>query len=89
METEQEQESHLQINRCVEIVGKVTNDLSIRVLATTDFGTDIGMFGCANSYNPLLDLCVDASESIKGCIYRRLIMAKHRLRVTDWKVGTR
>jgi len=36
------QEAHLSLNHAVEIIGKVQNDLSIRVLTSTDFGTDFG-----------------------------------------------
>ena len=36
-------DAHLTLNHAVEIVGKVQNDLSVRVLASTDFGVGIGM----------------------------------------------
>lgn len=39
----QKQESHLALNNAVEVVGKVQQDLSIRVFQATDFGTGIGM----------------------------------------------
>ncbi|KAI9671378.1 MAG: hypothetical protein M1831_004287 [Alyxoria varia] len=32
---------HFQTDHAVEVVGKVTNDLSIKVLAATEFGTNI------------------------------------------------
>jgi len=35
-----EQDSHLQLNHAVEIIGKVQNDLSVRVMASTDFGPE-------------------------------------------------
>lgn len=40
------QDAHLQLNHAVEIIGKVQNDLSVRVMASTDFGPEgaIGMF---------------------------------------------
>jgi replication factor A3 len=40
------QDSHLQLNHAVEIIGKVQNDLSVRVMASTDFGPEgnIGAF---------------------------------------------
>jgi len=40
------QDSHLQLNHAVEIIGKVQNDLSVRVMASTDFGPEgnIGEF---------------------------------------------
>lgn len=38
------QDSHLQVGHAVEIVGKVTNELSVKMLASTDFGTGIGAF---------------------------------------------
>ncbi|KAK3061338.1 hypothetical protein LTS18_006480, partial [Coniosporium uncinatum] len=31
-------DAHIQLNHAVEIVGKVQNDLSVRVLASTDLG---------------------------------------------------
>lgn len=34
------QDSHLQLNHAVEIIGKVQNDLSVRVMASTDFGPE-------------------------------------------------
>ena len=34
------QDSHLQLNHVVEIIGKVQNDLSVRVMASTDFGPE-------------------------------------------------
>jgi hypothetical protein len=37
------QEAHLTMDHYVEIVGKVQSDLSIRVLLSTDFGTNLGM----------------------------------------------
>ncbi|OQO14173.1 hypothetical protein B0A48_01049 [Cryoendolithus antarcticus] len=33
-------DSHLQLNHAVEIIGKVQNDLSVRVMACTDFGPE-------------------------------------------------
>ena len=38
------QDSHLTLNHAVEIIGKVQQDLTIRVLASTDFGTGVGKF---------------------------------------------
>ncbi|KAI9687937.1 MAG: hypothetical protein M1822_002019 [Bathelium mastoideum] len=34
-------DSHFVPNHFFEVVGKVQNDLSVRVLASTDFGTDV------------------------------------------------
>ena len=36
------QDAHLTVNHAVEVIGKVQNDLSVRVLVSTDFGTGIG-----------------------------------------------
>ena len=46
MLTPHSQDSHLQLNHAVEIIGKVQNDLSVRVMASTDFGPEgnIGEF---------------------------------------------
>ncbi|KAI9816784.1 MAG: hypothetical protein M1827_001429 [Pycnora praestabilis] len=35
-------DSHLALNNAIEIIGKVNQDLSIKVLSATDFGTNIG-----------------------------------------------
>jgi len=37
------QDSHLTLHNAAEVVGKVQNDLSIRVFQATDFGDKIGM----------------------------------------------
>ena len=42
------------MNHAVEIVGKVQGDLSIKVLASTDFGTNIGM-PMRSALNSILD----------------------------------
>ena len=36
------QDAHLQLNNAVELVGKVQQDLSIKVFQATDFGSSIG-----------------------------------------------
>jgi hypothetical protein len=36
------QDSHLQLGHATEIIGKVQQDLSVKVLSSTDLGTDIG-----------------------------------------------
>ena len=40
------QDAHLQLNHAVEIIGKVQNDLSVKVLSSMDMGPEggIGMF---------------------------------------------
>ena len=40
------QDSHLQLNHAVEIIGKVQNDLSVRVMASTDFGPEGAVGEC-------------------------------------------
>lgn len=37
-----QQDAHLQLNNAVEVVGKVQQDLSIKVFQATDFGSNIG-----------------------------------------------
>lgn len=37
------QDSHLVMGHAFEIVGRVQNDLSVKVLMSTDFGTNIGL----------------------------------------------
>ena len=34
------QDAHLQLNHAVEIIGRVQNDLSVKVMASTDFGAE-------------------------------------------------
>ncbi|KAI7460427.1 hypothetical protein KC351_g17256, partial [Hortaea werneckii] len=33
-------DAHLQLNHAVEIIGKVQNDLSVKVMASTDMGPE-------------------------------------------------
>ena len=40
-----EQDSHLMMNHAFEIIGRVTNDLSVRVDQALDFGMDYGING--------------------------------------------
>ncbi len=47
------QDSHLQLNHAVEIIGKVQNDLSIKVMASTDFGPE-GNIGMSALFDLLL-----------------------------------
>ena len=37
------QDSHLAVGHAVEIIGKVDQNLHVKVQAATDFGTNIGM----------------------------------------------
>jgi replication factor A3 len=36
------QESHLQLDHAVEVIGQVKPDLSVKILLATDFGTNFG-----------------------------------------------
>lgn len=38
------QDSHLTVGNAIEIVGKVNQDLSIKVLQATDMGLNLGTF---------------------------------------------
>ena len=40
------QESHFTVGHVMEIIGKVQQDLSVKVLMSMDFGTDIGRVLC-------------------------------------------
>lgn len=51
------QDSHLQLNHAVEIIGKVQNDLSVRVMASTDFGPE-GNIGESLTLCPFARKCV-------------------------------
>ena len=46
------QDAHLQLNHAVEIIGKVQNDLSVKVLSSMDMGPEggIGMFCLKDKY---------------------------------------
>ncbi|TKA67597.1 hypothetical protein B0A49_01229 [Cryomyces minteri] len=54
-------DSHLTLNHAVEIVGKVQNDLSVKVLASTDFGTNIDFAA--------VEAVVDATHRYKEIFY--------------------
>lgn len=43
------QDAHLQKGHFFDIIGKVTNDLKLRMLMSTDFGTNIGKLECSYS----------------------------------------
>ncbi|KAM3084523.1 hypothetical protein ACMFMF_001878 [Clarireedia jacksonii] len=45
-------DAHLQVGNAVEIVGKVNQDLSIKVLRATDFGNNFGMYNSLFPYSP-------------------------------------
>jgi replication factor A3 len=46
------QDSHLTVGNAIEIVGKVNPDLSVRVLQSTDLGSDFGTFPTIYSPRP-------------------------------------
>ncbi|KAL9083981.1 MAG: hypothetical protein Q9159_005474 [Coniocarpon cinnabarinum] len=52
---------HLQVGRAFEIIGKVTNELSVKVMATTDLGDNI-------DYNAA-EAVVDATHRYKDIFY--------------------
>lgn len=67
------QDSHLAVNHAVEIIGRVQDDLSIKVLNSTDFGTDFGELNSALTINTSRRLtCVDfsAAESVVDATHR-------------------
>jgi replication factor A3 len=43
------QDCHLSVGRAVEIIGKVDQNLNVKVQAATDFGTNIGMSWCSGT----------------------------------------
>ncbi|KAL9054443.1 MAG: hypothetical protein Q9162_004165 [Coniocarpon cinnabarinum] len=55
------QDCHLQVGRAFEIIGKVTNELSVKVMATTDLGDNI-------DYNAA-EAVVDATHRYKDIFY--------------------
>ncbi|KAF2835432.1 ssDNA binding protein-like protein Ssb3 [Patellaria atrata CBS 101060] len=54
-------DSHLVPNHAVEIIGKVQNDLTVRVLTSTDFGTGIDFAAS--------EAVVDATHRYKEIFY--------------------
>jgi hypothetical protein len=47
--TQMQQDSHLAVGHAVEIIGKVDQNLHVKVQAVTDFGTNIGMCSLSTS----------------------------------------
>ncbi|KAK4963617.1 hypothetical protein LTR10_001246 [Elasticomyces elasticus] len=58
-------DSHLQLNHAVEIIGKVQADLSVRVMASTDFGPE-GAIDFAS-----VDAVVDATHRYHEIFYEK------------------
>ncbi|KAF2203254.1 ssDNA binding protein-like protein Ssb3 [Delitschia confertaspora ATCC 74209] len=54
-------DSHLTVNHAAEVIGKVDGNLNVKVLASTDFGTDID-FEAANAV-------VEATHRYKEIFY--------------------
>ncbi|EOD44216.1 replication factor a protein 3 [Neofusicoccum parvum] len=54
-------DAHLILNNAVEVIGKVNADLSVRVLTSTDFGTNIDFTAA--------DAVVDATHRYKEIFY--------------------
>ncbi|KAK4930785.1 hypothetical protein LTR66_009697 [Elasticomyces elasticus] len=54
-------DAHLQQNHAVEVIGKVQNDLSVKVFTSTDFGTDIDFAA--------VEAVVDATHRYKEIFY--------------------
>lgn len=59
------QDSHLQINHAVEIIGKVQQDLSVKVMASTDMGPE-GAIGESQMLTQSILACLN-SLSIVMC----------------------
>ncbi|KAK3721507.1 hypothetical protein LTR37_003063 [Vermiconidia calcicola] len=58
-------DAHLQINHAVEIIGKVQNDLSVKVLVSTDFGPE------GNVDFSAVDAVVDATHRYHEIFYEK------------------
>ncbi|EKG20657.1 hypothetical protein MPH_02012 [Macrophomina phaseolina MS6] len=54
-------DSHLTLNNAVEVIGKVNQDLSVRVLSSTDFGSNIDFTAA--------DAVVDVTHRYKEIFY--------------------
>ncbi|KAF4546326.1 SsDNA binding protein ssb3 [Lasiodiplodia theobromae] len=55
------QDAHLTLNNAVEVIGKVNSDLSVRVLTSTDFGSNIDFTAA--------EAVVDATHRYKEIFY--------------------
>ncbi|KAK0310252.1 hypothetical protein LTR82_014934 [Friedmanniomyces endolithicus] len=58
-------DAHLQLNHAVEIIGKVQNDLSVRVMACSDLGPEGGIDFAA------VDAVVDATHRYHQIFYEK------------------
>ncbi|KAK5118935.1 hypothetical protein LTR62_000146 [Meristemomyces frigidus] len=58
-------DAHLQLNHAVEIIGKVQNDLSVKVMASTDMGPE------ANIDFNAVDAVVDATHRYAQIFYEK------------------
>jgi len=58
-------ESHLQLNHAVEVIGKVQQDLSVRVLSSTDLGPEGSVDFAA------IDAVVDATHRYHEIFYEK------------------
>ncbi|KAF2462140.1 replication factor A protein 3 [Lineolata rhizophorae] len=54
-------DAHLQVGHAVEVIGKVQQDLTVRVFSSTDFGTNIDFAA--------IDAVVDATHRHKEIFY--------------------
>ncbi|KAB2573832.1 putative ssdna binding protein ssb3 protein [Lasiodiplodia theobromae] len=54
-------DAHLTLNNAVEVIGKVNSDLSVRVLTSTDFGSNIDFTAA--------EAVVDATHRYKEIFY--------------------
>ncbi|GAB7354173.1 hypothetical protein MBLNU459_g4726t2 [Dothideomycetes sp. NU459] len=61
-------DAHLTVDHAVEIIGKVQNDLSVRVLVSTDFGTGIVIDAEKTDFS-IAESVVDASHRYREIFY--------------------
>jgi replication factor A3 len=67
------QDSHLAVNHAIEVIGRVQDDLSVKVLNSTDFGTDFGELNSVLTIHSSYRLtCADfsAAESVVDATHR-------------------
>ncbi|KAM0722222.1 hypothetical protein Q7P37_001663 [Cladosporium fusiforme] len=61
-------DAHLQLNHAVEIIGKVQNDLSVRVMASTDFGPESAIVEQTTDFNAV-EAVVDVTHRYPEMFY--------------------
>ncbi|KAL9116466.1 MAG: hypothetical protein Q9187_007010 [Circinaria calcarea] len=67
-------DSHLTVNHAAEIVGKVQQDLSVKVLQATDFGSNLGQLPFLRNMN----ICAEVGLGSDYAAAEAVVDATHR-----------